>query len=190
MGVATHGLAAISIIRQELGFVADPDLAHLDASLKFASEIFDQLAKIHALFREKVEDDPLSAEQVLDVDERHLQPAILDKSLADIELAPAVLKDAIQGPSVVLGHSPHDSAVGRFPDPGKRLRSGIAENLADFVTAIGVDDYFGAARAGEILACLELTEKAHGTMANNKAIGHETSSYGLAQARLFSGLPL
>ena len=85
--VAADRLAAVAVVGQELGLVADADLPHLDARLVLAGQVLDQLAEIDPLFRQEVENDPLAAEQVLDVDQLHLEAALGHKVLASLQLA-------------------------------------------------------------------------------------------------------
>ena len=59
--VAADGLAAVAVIGQELGLVADPDLAHLDPRLEGAGQVLDQLAEVDPLLGEVIEDHPLAA---------------------------------------------------------------------------------------------------------------------------------
>ena len=72
MGVATNGLAAIPIIGEELGFVTNANLPHLNTRSERSGEILDKFAKVDPLLRELIEHQPLAAENRLDIDEIHL----------------------------------------------------------------------------------------------------------------------
>src|SRR5262249_21671675 len=61
--VAANRLAAVTVVRQQLGLVADTDLAHFDAGLVFPSQVLDQVAEIDPLLRQEVEHDAFAAEQ-------------------------------------------------------------------------------------------------------------------------------
>ena len=85
MRIAADGLAAVAVVGQELRLVADADLPHLDPRLKIARQGFDEVAKVDAVLGEVEKDDPFAAEDVLDVDQFHLQPALSDELDAFVE---------------------------------------------------------------------------------------------------------
>ena len=73
MRVAADRLAAVAVVGQQLGLVADADLPHFDPRLKLAGQLPHQLAKIDPVLGQVVDHDPLAAEQVLDVDQLHVE---------------------------------------------------------------------------------------------------------------------
>lgn len=85
MSIAANGLATVAVVGQELGLVADADLAHLDPGLERAGEILDQFAKVDPLLRQVIEHHSFAAEDDLDVNQVHLEPATGDELLARLE---------------------------------------------------------------------------------------------------------
>src|SRR6516165_4454797 len=100
MRVAADGFAAISVVGQELCFVPNTDLAHLDPGLKGSREIFDEVSKVDAFFRQVVEDHPFSSEDDLDVNEVHLQSSLRDELPAGSEPDVAKFGEALLGRQV------------------------------------------------------------------------------------------
>ena len=82
VGVAADRLAAVAVVGQQLGLVADADLPHLDPGLERAGQVLDQLAEVDPLLGQVVEDHPLAAEDDLDVDQVHLEPSLGDELAA------------------------------------------------------------------------------------------------------------
>ena len=111
MRVAADGLAAIAVVGQQLGFVADADLPHFDPRLKFGGQRFHQVAKIDAVFGQVIDDEPLAAEDVLDIDELHRQAEAGDvlagRSSNAVALAAA---DGVSSLASSADISPHDLA--------------------------------------------------------------------------------
>jgi len=61
-------------ICEQPGFVAGSDLAHLDTRLKLGGESPNQLPKIDPLLGHEEQDDPLAAEDLLAIDDLHVEP--------------------------------------------------------------------------------------------------------------------
>src|SRR5262249_60620047 len=130
-------LAAIAVVGLELGLVAHPDLPQLDPGLKLAGQVFDQLAEVHALLGQEVEDDPLAAEQVLDVYQLHLQLARADEAQARLVLLTLQLPDAFDALAVLGRHEAEDLAPRRLGDQPNDLRVRCTQDVADFLAALG-----------------------------------------------------
>ena len=100
----------------------------------------DQLAEIDPAFGQVVDDDPLAAEDVLDVDQLHLQAELGDVLLADVEFALGLLADAA-GFELVFGrHRAEDVPLGRVFQGGDGRVVGLAEHLARLQAAVGLHD--------------------------------------------------
>src|SRR5262249_16681056 len=127
VGVAANGLTAIAIVGQELGFIAHPNLAELNAGLIFASKILDQVAEIHSLFRQEVKNNTLAAEEVFDVDQFHLELALRNEILASKELLPFVLMKLVEADKVRGGQRAEDLATGRFAQEFHGLWAGTSK---------------------------------------------------------------
>ena len=112
--VAADRLAAVAVVGQQLGLVADADLPHLDARLVLAGQVLDQLAEIDALLGQEIEDDPLAAEQVLDVHQLHLQCAAARQPLAGFQLLLFLLAEPRPLLAVLVGQRADDPARGRL----------------------------------------------------------------------------
>ena len=85
MGVATDGLATVTVIGQQFGFVSDADLPHLDPRLQFRRQRLYQFAKIDSLFRQIVDHNPLAAKQVLELDKFHVEIEFFDDPVASLK---------------------------------------------------------------------------------------------------------
>ncbi len=127
--VAADRLAAVAVVGQQLGLVADADLPHLDARLVLAGQVLDQLAEIDALLGQEVEDDPLAAEQVLDVHQFHLQMALADEALAGRQFVGLDGVQSIQCGLVLVGQPAQDAAVRRLGQQLHGPRVGLAQHL-------------------------------------------------------------
>ncbi len=167
MRIAADRLAAIAVIGEQLGLVADADLAHFDTGTIFASQVLDQFAKIDAFLGQKIEDDAFTAEEVLDVHQLHLQVALLDELAATGELGDLLLVD-LEGQLVVRDrHGADDLSTGRLAEQCHRPRRRLAQHVAGFLTAVRQQNYGVVALAVGFRARLELAEEAHHTVANN-----------------------
>ena len=69
--LAAAAAATPFVIRDQAGFVAGADLAHLDPRAIFRRELANQIAEVHSLFCGEVEHESLAAEEVFDGDEFH-----------------------------------------------------------------------------------------------------------------------
>ena len=161
MRVAADRLAAIAVVGQQLRLVADADLPHFDAGLEFAGQVLDQLAEIDALLGQEIEDEPFAAEEVLDVDEFHLQLAFVDEIVAAIigRFFAGLAFEELH--AILVGHRADDLALGRLLDELDGARRRLAQDLADFQAALGLDDDVLAAAILALGAGFEVAEEAH-----------------------------
>ena len=81
--MAAKRSAADAVAAQDLGLVADADLAQLDPCAENAGEVLDQVAEIHPSVRGKVEQHLTVVESVLGVDQLHIEAMSQDLLLAD-----------------------------------------------------------------------------------------------------------
>ena len=81
--VAAKRSAADAVAAQDLGLVADADLAQLDPCAENAGEVLDQVGEIHPSVRGKVEQHLTVVESVLGVDQLHIEAMSQDLLLAD-----------------------------------------------------------------------------------------------------------
>ena len=123
--VAADRLAAVAVVGQQLGLVAHADLPHLDARLILAGQVLDQLAEIDALLGQEIKDDALAAEQVLDIDQFHLQTPLLHETDARLQLAFLDLVQPFALGAIAFREQPNDSAARRLGDQ----LDGVAEWL-------------------------------------------------------------
>src|SRR5262249_18406117 len=137
---------------------------HLDARAVLAGQVLDQLAEVHTLLGQEVKDDPLAAEQVLDIDQLHLELAGGDEAVAGLELAQLGLSEAGRLGLVLLALAAHRlAAVGLGVEaPGPRGR--FAQDSAGSQAALGGDDDEAAAGVAGTLGGGELAEEAHGAV--------------------------
>jgi hypothetical protein len=61
MGVAANRFAAIAIVGQKLGLVANSNLPHLNSGLKLGSQKPDQFSKVDAVLSQVINNNPLEA---------------------------------------------------------------------------------------------------------------------------------
>src|SRR5438132_1091512 len=135
--IATHWFAAITVVGQELGLIADTDLPHFDARFVLARQVLDKFSKIHALLGQEVENDALTAEDVLSIHQLHLQLAFLDNEAAPFQLLALRAAQAFQLLPILRADRTDDGAPRRFLDQFHGSRIGLAQDLANFVTAVG-----------------------------------------------------
>ena len=100
------------------------------------ASVLDQLAEIDALLGQEVEDDPLAAEEVLDVDELHGEAVRAISSAARVVLR-LLRASAISATrcSIVRRERRENLAAGRVGDGRQGLRRGRAEHFARFRAA-------------------------------------------------------
>ena len=109
---AAEVASAVLLVAQDPGLVADADLSKLDARLEVPGEVLHELAEVHPAVGHEVEDDPAPAEQVLDVDEPHREPAFPDALDAVVEVrARRALGELRHAPAVIGSHAPQDLAA-------------------------------------------------------------------------------
>src|SRR5690242_16080054 len=134
MGVAADGLAAVAVVGEELGFVADANLAHFDAGLKLASEVLDEIAEVDSFLGEE-EDDAFAAEELLDINELHGKLALLDESPASVQLAILVFVDFLQRVEVRRRRGAEDAAAGGLGEQLHGAGRGLAKDFTQLHTA-------------------------------------------------------
>ncbi len=174
VGVAADGFAAVAVIGEELGFVADADLAHFDAGVELLGEGFDEVAEVDSVFGEVVEDEAFLAEEVFGVDELHLEFVLGDELLAAEEFV-AFLAVEVGFDDVVVG--------GGFAEDGSAflleaevfpgLIGGGAEDFAPFDASFAADDDGGVAGEGGLPFGDEFPDGAGEAVADDVTIGHE-----------------
>ncbi len=135
-------------------------------------QVLDQFAEIDAFLGQEVKDDALAAQQVLDVNEFHLQVAAGDKVAAGIHLAALGLAQ-LQGGSVLVGQAADNAAMRRLGEQGSGSLAGLAEHVAGLQPAVAADDDAVAAAKGEVAFRLESAEEAHGAVANDLCGRHD-----------------
>ena len=86
MIVAANWFSAVSVISQQLGFVANPYLFHLDSRLKLAGQQLYQFTKIDSFVGQVKDNHPLAAEKLLNVNELHVQIELLNVLLDDFDI--------------------------------------------------------------------------------------------------------
>ena len=143
--VAADRLAAVAVVGQQLGLVADADLPHFDPRLKLVGERLHEVAKVDAALGQVVDDDPLAAVQVLDVDQLHVEIELLDLALADFVLAPLLLEHLAQLALIVARHLAQDLALLGIDQLGDRFVGRFAQHFARFEPAAGAGDHLLAA---------------------------------------------
>ena len=175
--IAANGLAAVAVIRQQLRLIADADLPQLDPPLKFPGQVFDQLAEVHALFRQEVKDNPLAAEQVLDVHQLHLKLAVFDETAAGLHFLPFGFLEAIQLLTIIRGDEAKNLPVRRLRKQLDDLRLGLREHLSDFLAALAANDDCRPPAVRSLAGRLEFAEKAHHPVANDIFRGHRLNPW-------------
>jgi len=148
--VAAQRQAAAADAAQELGLVADADLAHLDAGLELGGQVLDQGAEIHPAVGGVVEHHLGAVEDVLHPDELHDELVLLDEP--DARLAGALLAGALLaelGDVARVGLA-EDAALA--VDAGGRRVDGLdVDDGAELGAALGLDDAGVALEQGELV---------------------------------------
>jgi hypothetical protein len=170
-GAAANRLAAIAVVGQQLGFVADADLPHFNARLKLGGEGFDQIAKINALFTDVIDDQPFTAKDALDIDELHRQFEAFDVLDADVEAGDLALLNVRQLVLVFGRHLAHDLPAGSTGEQLGLLVGGFGENFGRFQAAGRASDDARAAQVAILAARREEADGASGAVAEDVA-GH------------------
>src|SRR5262249_30353309 len=157
--VATDGLAAIAIIGEELGFVADANLPHLDPSLIFLGQILYQFAEVNAFLCQEIKDDPLAAKHVFDINELHLQLTLIDESAAVVQRVLLARTNPFELGAVVAVHPALDLPSSRLADQANRPWSRLAQYFTDFKASVRADHNLTAAGVRLLPGGLELSHE-------------------------------
>lgn len=115
MGVAANWFATVAVIGQELGFVPDAYLPHFNARLKLTSQVLDQVAEVDPFLRradEEIKDDTFIAQQMLDINQVHLQLKFIDETGGDVIGSNLIGFPLAFESKVFLVHHPQDVATG------------------------------------------------------------------------------
>lgn len=84
-GVAAKRSAAASVAAQDLGLIADADLAQFDSGTENAGKVLDKLTEVDASVRSEIKEDLSIVKGVFRVDQLHFEAALLDTVPADQE---------------------------------------------------------------------------------------------------------
>ena len=172
MRVAADLFATVSIVGQQLGLVANADLTHLNPSLKLARQRPNQVAKIDSVLRQIINDDSLAAEEMLDVDQLHVETHVLDLLLADLVFFALLIVHFAQLEIVLRRAFTENLPVQRVLQLCRCRFGRFAEHLPGFQPAIGAGNYACGTREGFAATCRKDAEVAHHAMAND-VLGHD-----------------
>ncbi len=130
------------VIGQQLGFVTHADLLELDAGVELAGHVAHQLAEVHPSVGPEVEDDLLAAQDVLDLDDAHLQ-LVLAHQLHGLHhlLGGQVVVDVTLPGNLLLGRTVHH----RAGDVRVILLGHLGHDRPQLEPPVGPDDHAGAA---------------------------------------------
>ena len=140
MAVAAGRLAAIAVVGQQLGLVADADLPHFDPRLKLVGQQADQFAKIDAVLGQVINHHPLAAENPFQIDEGHLQPQPVDVRLADVQFATGLLRGPQHFVIIFGGHGTDDLTFTRRLQRCPHGFGGLHEHDGRFQAAFRADN--------------------------------------------------
>jgi hypothetical protein len=141
-------------------------------------QVLDQLAEVDPLLGQVVEDQPLAAEQRLDVDQVHLQLPPGDEGAAGRHALPLALGQACLGRQVLGLRDAEDLPPDRVLQELRRVRSVDAQRTSPSSVPRSVRTTTRCPRGWSWSARpAEFAERAHLAVANDVAVGHlETAS--------------
>ena len=112
-----HSRPTDLVVGHQPGFVARPDLPHLDSRPVPLRQFLNKLAKVDPRRRPKVEDDPLAAEQVLRGHDLHVEAQLVYDRGTMVHIVAQVGVQVVVLVDILLGGPPQDApaAAGRTP---------------------------------------------------------------------------
>ena len=167
MVVAADWFATISIVRQQFCLIANPDLFHLDSRLELRSQQFYKITKIDTLLGQVENHDPFAAEQLLDIDQLHLQTERINVLLASINFIPPSPIEVIDRIKIIIRYATHDVTSGRIIEMGKGIIGGFTKHLADFQSAIRANDDFVTTPILRVVPRSHHSQTSHGSVSND-----------------------
>ena len=178
MRVAADTLSAIAEIGQEFRFVPDADLAHFDPCLEFRGEHFDQLSEVDASLGQVVDNDPFTAEEVLDHDQIHGQIHSPDDTAALIELFAFLAVNPFDLVRVGSGQGASDIALLGVSQHLDLVFSRLPEDQAELKSPLCAQDGLRLRRKSTIFRSGKYPEKSHGPVTDD-IIRHPVNSNAL-----------
>ena len=169
--VAADRLAAVAVIGQQLGFVADANLPHFDARLKFAGELLHQLAKVDAVLGQVVDDNSLAAKHMLDIDQLHRQFEFGHVAAARFELVLLAEFHAAHFAVILGAHHPQDLALRRIVEFREGVVGGLTQNFAHLQAAIRTGHHLLAAAEAIARTGRQHAQRSHDSVTYN-VFGH------------------
>ncbi len=152
MRVAANRLATVAIVGEQLGFITHTNLPHFDTGLELGGQAANKFAKVYPAFGQIVDDDALTAKDVLDIDQLHFQLMLFNMLAALVPFRPLVRAQPEDLIFILCGHRTQNGAFDRIDQLGHGSFGGFAQDLADFQPAIRPCDHPRAAR--EVLATI------------------------------------
>src|SRR5205814_806112 len=123
--------------------------------------------EIDALLGEEVEDEPFAAEEMLNIDELHLQLAIVNEIVAAM-VGRILAGLAVQKLNTVgVGNDADNAPLGRLFNVLQGARRRLAQYFADLQAALGLDHHVLVAAIDRVRVWLKIPEEAHHAMAYN-----------------------
>ena len=146
MGVAADRFATVTIIRQKFSFVPYTNLSHLNSGLQVGGQEANQFPEINTLFSKVINNDPLTAEKLLDVNQLHLQFQVPDVLPANFEDLVSARLNMSQFVLVIVRQRTQDLSLLGLVEVAQRIFGRLAQDITDFHAAFGTSDHAIAPR--------------------------------------------
>ncbi len=108
---------------------------------------------------------------MLDVDQLHLEAALVDEAGAGLQLLGLGPDEAVALVAVGVGEGAQDAPAGRLAEELQGARRGLAQDLAQLLAAVGAQHHLVAALVGGGTG-VELAQEAHGPVPHDPGAGH------------------
>jgi hypothetical protein len=166
--IAANRFATITVIGQQLRFVADANLSHLNPSLKLFGQLSDQFAKIDTLFGQIINDNTLATQDMFQVDQLHFKAEFFDHGLAFGKLRTCLSFHVRQLIFIVGGHAADDFTLFRVSQPVDSVIGGLAQDFTRLKSPLGAgDDAFSAGEGLILAANRENSQCSHQSVTND-----------------------
>jgi hypothetical protein len=169
--IAADGFAAVSVIGEQSGFIADTDLPHFNAEVEVASENADEFAEVDAVFGKVIQDQFFTTEDQFDIHQLHLQstfPQLFCAASEQVTFASCVF---FASTTVLVGHRSQHTATAdsTVPEPGGGLSICGAEHDPPFDTSFGAHNDLVPAEQSLVTTRFKVSQQSSIAVANDVA---------------------
>jgi hypothetical protein len=144
VGLATDRQTAISVLGQEPGLIANPNLTHFDSGPEVTGQGADKLPEVHPAFRYKIHYQPLPRQKPLYPHQLHWKAELLHMPLTDPKILFFLLGDSGKlGPIGFCHHSQDGSPWQRATGTqvAQNFRGCLSESHSRLPTSLRLNHY-------------------------------------------------